>query len=298
MEYIFNSDILSHHISNFKLNFKPNSEVKVYYLKEMFKLNGDYITHGEKRFSNRMLKYGIYETADFYIIRIYYLIDFIIYKDGIIKTYMYKNFSYEEINRYLQGIILGFIFYINNYICFHSTAVVKDDCLIIIMGESGAGKSTLAYYLASNGFKMLTDDILCYSSDNGFHGFKKFYLDDKTLSILNLDIEKDNSIKTNVAKYVEWSEYLNIDKYIILYLKKTTKENLSIEKEENKKLAEVLKKNTYPDYLTYMSIDTCANNLCQKTNLYTVNYYHTKNNLELLYEYLTNQIKELTYERL
>ena len=49
----------------------------------------------------------------------------------------------------------------------HSTTVVIDGCAVALMGDCGYGKSSLGASFVSAGYRLLTDDLLVTSSDNG-----------------------------------------------------------------------------------------------------------------------------------
>ena len=52
--------------------------------------------------------------------------------------------------------------------CLHASAVEHKGHTIVFLGESGSGKSTLAYFLSqSNGIRLVADDILPVSFENG-----------------------------------------------------------------------------------------------------------------------------------
>lgn len=63
------------------------------------------------------------------------------------------------ISTYILGYGLSMLFYLNNQMAVHCSAIEKNGNGYLIAGFSGAGKSTLAGRFLDNGFKLLSDDV-------------------------------------------------------------------------------------------------------------------------------------------
>ncbi len=73
----------------------------------------------------------------------------------------------DEIRLYVLGTCMGVILMQHHLLPFHGSAIVLDDVAYAIVGESGAGKSTLASAFMSQGYKLLSDDVIpiCFTGD-------------------------------------------------------------------------------------------------------------------------------------
>lgn len=73
--------------------------------------------------------------------------------------------SAGELSLYLLGSVLGFALRLKGILCFHASAFQLNHSAIAVAGPSGAGKSTIAALLASQGYTILTDDILAIKEE-------------------------------------------------------------------------------------------------------------------------------------
>lgn len=68
---------------------------------------------------------------------------------------------------YLMGPVLGFMLRSRGTTCLHASSILVDRHAMAITGFSGAGKSTLAAAFATEGFAIMTDDILPLANIDG-----------------------------------------------------------------------------------------------------------------------------------
>jgi hypothetical protein len=68
---------------------------------------------------------------------------------------------------YLMGPVLGFMLRSRGTTCLHASSILVDGDAMAITGFSGAGKSTLAAAFATEGFSIMTDDILPLANIDG-----------------------------------------------------------------------------------------------------------------------------------
>lgn len=70
----------------------------------------------------------------------------------------------KSIRVFMLGSVMAIILHQRFLLPMHASAIVKDNGLVLFMGESGAGKSTLLANMIKNGHRAFTDDI-CVLSD-------------------------------------------------------------------------------------------------------------------------------------
>jgi hypothetical protein len=77
------------------------------------------------------------------------------------------NLSLEDAVVYFLGPVLGFVLRLRGTTCLHASAISVGDQAIVLLGPAGAGKSTTAAALARFGCRVLTDDVVALSDENG-----------------------------------------------------------------------------------------------------------------------------------
>ena len=77
----------------------------------------------------------------------------------------YGESAYQLVYTLMNEVIYHCINTNSQHHALHAGSVHKDDQCIILPGTSGKGKSTVTAWLASNGFKYLTDELVFLSSD-------------------------------------------------------------------------------------------------------------------------------------
>lgn len=73
----------------------------------------------------------------------------------------------EEAIIYLLGQVIGFVLWLRGVLCFHASAVAIDGRAVMLVGPSGAGKSSTAATFAHQGYRILTDDIVALTEQDG-----------------------------------------------------------------------------------------------------------------------------------
>jgi len=68
--------------------------------------------------------------------------------------------SLKETQSYLVGPILGLLLRLRGVVCLHGSAVSINNCGVVFVGAEGAGKSTTAAAFATQGYPVLSDDIV------------------------------------------------------------------------------------------------------------------------------------------
>jgi hypothetical protein len=99
----------------------------------------------------------------------------------------------------------------------HAGAVARAKKAIVIAGISGMGKSTLVSYLAANGFKFLSDEIVLLKFKNKklivYPSFAESRLSKKSVKLLGSKLEK-NKLGRDRDKYVyQWPDYFLDQEY-------------------------------------------------------------------------------------
>jgi len=135
----------------------------------------------------------------------------------------------------------------------HGAILDKNNVSIAIIGESGAGKTSLSTGLILNGWKMVTDDIIGITFENGevfaeaSYPYKKIWK--STADKLGLEVDKTKGIFNRVDKYY----YDNPDfftqkrsslKYIF-EIKKSETKRVKSSHMENASFLPILIKNSY-----------------------------------------------------
>ncbi len=78
--------------------------------------------------------------------------------------------SLEDAASYLLGPVLGLLLRYRGVTCLHASALTIADRAVVFVGAEGAGKSTTAAAFASNGYAVLSDDVVALVETAGaFH---------------------------------------------------------------------------------------------------------------------------------
>ena len=89
------------------------------------------------------------------------LFDFLVSPDGSKVFYRpLGDFSTPSFEAYLLGILMRAVLIKRGIHSLHASSVVVDDKAIAFLGSNGFGKSTLAACFVSDGYPLLTDDVL------------------------------------------------------------------------------------------------------------------------------------------
>jgi len=72
----------------------------------------------------------------------------------------------EDVALFLLGPVIGFMLRLRGVTCLHASGVVVNGQSFALTGPSGAGKSTLAACFATEGYSILTDDVLPLQIEN------------------------------------------------------------------------------------------------------------------------------------
>jgi hypothetical protein len=75
--------------------------------------------------------------------------------------------SDEHLRLPLIGVVLSAVLYQRGFRVLHASAVLVDGVAIAFVGRKGAGKSTMASMMFSNGYPVLTDDVLAIPESKG-----------------------------------------------------------------------------------------------------------------------------------
>lgn len=96
----------------------------------------------------------------------------------------------EELVIYpLMGMVMGLILQLRGNLVMHANAVEVDGLAVGFMGDKGAGKSTTSAAFISNGFKLITDDVMPINFEDGFKilsGFPQMKVTDDLLANIDL----------------------------------------------------------------------------------------------------------------
>lgn len=96
------------------------------------------------------------------------LFEFLISPDGRrILGRPLENANPESFQTYLLGQVLSFAMLRQGFEPLHATVVVVDGQAVGFLGDSGYGKSSLGAAFLSAGYRLLTDDLLLLSEQNG-----------------------------------------------------------------------------------------------------------------------------------
>lgn len=77
--------------------------------------------------------------------------------------------SLEECLTYLLGPVLGVLLRHRGVTCLHASAAALEGAVAAFVGDAGAGKSTTAAVLVRRGWKILADDIVALSLQDGVY---------------------------------------------------------------------------------------------------------------------------------
>jgi hypothetical protein len=104
------------------------------------------------------------------------LFEFLISPEArLITGHPLNETSWESFQTYLLGQVLSFALIRRGIEPLHCTVLVRDGQALGILGDSGYGKSTLAAACLSQGFCLLTDDLLVLKeTDQGFLAYPSF----------------------------------------------------------------------------------------------------------------------------
>jgi hypothetical protein len=108
----------------------------------------------------------------------------------------------RELRSYILGSCLGALLAQRGLLVLHGNALVNEGRAIICLGKSGSGKSTLAYSLMSNGWSLLSDDLVAINSDGMvLPGIPRIKLWRNAVVDLNIDEQYVQPIARNSRKY-------------------------------------------------------------------------------------------------
>jgi len=76
-----------------------------------------------------------------------------------IWTFTPPAFGLEYVVSYLTNPVLALWLRLHKHVCLHASAIVIENKAVLFCGSSGYGKSTTAFYFASQGHAVLSDDV-------------------------------------------------------------------------------------------------------------------------------------------
>jgi hypothetical protein len=137
----------------------------------------------------------------------------------------------HSLRLFLLGTVMAAILYQRDSIPLHSSAIIKDNKLILFAGNSGAGKSTLLASLATKGYQIFTDDICVIKQDinanriaAGAASYPMIKLWEDSIAKLDDDLfTRDFKIRPKLPKYGQFfydvfnTNWYPVDKIFILH---------------------------------------------------------------------------------
>ncbi|MGD6815534.1 aldolase [Metabacillus sp. 84] len=79
-----------------------------------------------------------------------------------------RETDFDMIRLFVLGTCMGVILMQKKILPLHGSAIEIEGKAYCIVGESGAGKSTLASYFLKSGYKLLSDDVIPITMQNGY----------------------------------------------------------------------------------------------------------------------------------
>lgn len=113
-----------------------------------------------------------------------------------------ENVTDDDIKTFILGSALGAILIQRGLIVFHGNALEKDGKAIVCLGHSGGGKSTLAYSLMTQGWNVLSDDLVALN-DAGkvLPGIPRIKLWEDVALDFGLNVGELKPIRNKLKKY-------------------------------------------------------------------------------------------------
>lgn len=93
---------------------------------------------------------------------------FAFHVDNISKKVSIYHLSKSKnlgLDHYIQTQLKSFLLCLSDQEGLHGTALIRNSACIVLLGNSGQGKSTLAAYLLTQGWKLLSDDLIEFSEN-------------------------------------------------------------------------------------------------------------------------------------
>ena len=160
----------------------------------------------------------------------------------------------QDIVNFLLGSSFGAILIQRGILVLHANALVKNNKCIICAGPSGSGKSTLAYSLISNGWKLITDDLVAINDDlNVLPGIQRIKLWEDAMNFFDLNTKNFFKVRDGINKYVllennfnSFEEKIKIDSIYFIENRSSNFNKYGINKLDSEKTKfETLFKNIY-----------------------------------------------------
>jgi hypothetical protein len=100
----------------------------------------------------------------------------------------FESITYEDIESFFVGTIMGAILRLRDQLCLHASVVVINGKAVAFLGQKRSGKSTTAAAFARLGYQVLADDIaVIKEKDHQFYiqpGYPRLRLRPKTVEVM------------------------------------------------------------------------------------------------------------------
>lgn len=100
----------------------------------------------------------------------------------------FESITYEDIESFFVGTIMGAIMRLRDQLCLHASVVVINGKAVAFLGQKRSGKSTTAAAFARLGYQVLADDIaVIKEEDHQFYiqpGYPRLRLRPKTVEVM------------------------------------------------------------------------------------------------------------------
>ncbi|MCQ6275267.1 aldolase [Bacillus sp. V3B] len=113
--------------------------------------------------------YSFVVKEDFVMFQLPEVAIFSIQKGNKITVTPLKEANEDQIRLYILGTCMGALLMQKNILPLHGSAIAIDGKAYAIVGESGAGKSTLASAFLSQGYQLLSDDVIAVTVSEKGH---------------------------------------------------------------------------------------------------------------------------------
>ena len=114
-----------------------------------------------------------------------------------------KNIKSQDIKAFLLGSVFAAVLIQRGYSVFHGNALEKSGKSIVCLGNSGIGKSTIAYSLLTNGWNLLSDDLVCIDENfNVLPGIPRIKLWIDAIETFKLNYKVLEPVRNGIKKYI------------------------------------------------------------------------------------------------
>lgn len=183
---------------------------------------------------------------------------FAIEEGNKITVYPLDDYNERIVKLYILGTCVGVLLFQRNILPLHGSAIAIDGKAYLFIGEQGAGKSTLAATFIKNGYQLISDDVIPISINDELvpmvlPAYPQQKLWDDALSNIGKNPADFQSIYGREKKYC----VPVVDKFCydpmplggIFELRKTDKEQLTIDSINGLQCLNILSMHTYRNQL-------------------------------------------------